>query len=56
MFSDIFIDNRTNDPNTALIAVNVLRYHIVSHFQDVVILTVDERLDRDEESEPGGCL
>ena len=34
-------------PNTALIAVKVVRYHIVSHFQDVAILNVDEPLDRD---------
>lgn len=45
-----YLKEFVNAPNTALIAVKVLRYYIVSHFQDVVILNINEHLDRDEES------
>jgi general stress protein 26 len=46
-----YLKEFVNAPNTALIAVKVLRYRIVSHFQDVVILNVDEHLGGDEESD-----
>jgi general stress protein 26 len=40
-----YLKEFVNAPDTALIAVKVLRYHIVSHFQDVVILNVDEYME-----------
>ena len=41
-----YLTEFVNDPNTALIRVKVLRYTIVTDFQDVVILNVDEGNDK----------
>lgn len=50
-----YLTQFVNDPNTALIGVNVSRYHIVTDFQDVMILNVDECSDEDESSKKYSC-